>query len=128
VSRAVQRFAVRGAFGVVVLLFCAAPTPGDVGGCNQRAQELDPTAFFETKRGVDCERCRECNLSSKACDAACDGSGEDSFPRRCVPLVHDGEVCLRALLDASCDEYRGHMRDEGATTPTECNFCPTSAP
>lgn len=118
----------RAVVGFVVLAFCAAPVPGDVGGCNQRAQELDPEAFFAIKGGVDCEKCLGCSIESDTCDRACAGDVDTALPRGCVALVHDGEVCLRALLDASCDDYRGFVRDEAPTTPTECNFCPRSAP
>jgi hypothetical protein len=41
-----------------------------------------------------------------------------------VPLVHDGEVCLRALDDAACEDYLEYMSDVAPTVPTECNFCP----
>lgn len=112
----------------MVLAFCAAPVPGDVGGCSQRAQEMDVEAFFELKQGIDCERCQECGLDSGACERACSERTELIFPGGCVPLAHDGQVCLRALLAASCHEYRGHMRDQAATVPTECNFCPRNPP
>jgi hypothetical protein len=118
----------RALFGFVVLAFCAAPVPGDVGGCDQRAEELDPEIFLATKGGIDCSRCEECSLGSGACTRACQGVVDVALPRGCVPLVHDGEACLRRLLDASCDEYREFMLDEGPSTPTECNFCPRSEP
>jgi len=51
-----------------------------------------------------------------------------SFPERCLPLVHDGEVCLRALLNASCGDYSQYMSDDSPTAPTECNFCPEPPP
>lgn len=116
------------ALAFVVLAFCAAPVPGDVGGCNQRAQELDPETFFDVKDSIDCDRCTECGLRNDACARACEGTSGATLPQGCVALVHDGEVCLRALLDASCDDYRAFTRDEAPTTPTECNFCPRSAP
>jgi hypothetical protein len=49
------------------------------------------------------------------------------FPEGCAPLVHDGEVCLRALHFASCDAYRGYVDDAAPTVPTECDFCPGEA-
>lgn len=121
--------AARLSFLFAVLAFCAAPVPGDAGGCNQRPQELDAPAFFDRKQYIDCIQCRECGVTSAACEVAC-GPVMDvpAFPDGCIPLVHDGEVCLRALLVASCDEYREYTRDEGATTPTECNFCPRRSP
>jgi hypothetical protein len=42
-------------------------------------------------------------------------------------LVHDGEVCLNALDAASCDDYEQYVANQGATIPTECNFCPLDA-
>ena len=121
----VTRRSARLALGFVVLAFSTAPVPGDVGGCSQRAAELDPEAFFSSKQFIDCERCNECRIGTRTCERAC-GSElvQRSFPEGCVALVHDGEVCLRALLAASCDESRAYLRDEGATTPGECNFCP----
>jgi hypothetical protein len=119
---------VRVGVGFVVLAFCAAPVPGDVGGCSQRAQELDTAAFFEIKGSIDCEKCTACAIESETCARACRGEGNASLPRGCVALVHDGEVCLRALLDASCEDYEGFVRDQAPTTPTECNFCPRSVP
>ena len=112
-----------------MLLLLTAPTPGDVGGCGQARQRLDADIFFESKQAIDCERCSECRLTSDRCVESCaDESVEGDFPEGCVPLVHDGEVCLRRLLDASCDEYREYMDDEAAKAPTECNFCPPREP
>ena len=114
----------------VALLFCTAPTPGDIGGCGQRPAELDPEIFFLSKAAIDCQRCDECSLGTKACTVACDSQSTypKSFPERCLPLVHDGEVCLRALLNASCGDYGAYMSDDSPTAPTECNFCPEPAP
>jgi hypothetical protein len=95
----------------------------------QARQRLDEEVFFASKQGIDCERCGDCRLRTERCLAAC---GVEpvlaSFPEGCVPLVHDGEVCLRRLLDASCDEYAGYMNDAAAEVPTECNFCPPRNP
>ncbi len=114
--------------GVVALLFLAAPVAGDIGSCNESAGALDPTKFFEAKQATDCQRCMECGLHTNPCTAACGKSLlEDAFPTNCVPLVHDGEVCLDALLAASCSDYEGYVADQGATTPTECDFCPLSS-
>lgn len=113
------------ALACVALAFCAAPVPGDVGGCGQEAQELDSVTFFGTKQSIECENCRECGLGTAACQRACGGTlVQTMFPEDCVPLVHDGEVCLRALLMGSCEDYRGYMSDLAPTVPTECNFCP----
>ena len=125
-----SRERVRLVFCVLVLLFCTAPTPGDVGGCGQSPAELDPGTFFASKANIDCQRCQECGLTRAACDRACttDDGYPSSFPENCVPLVHDGEVCLRALLHASCDDYGSYMSDSSPRVPTECNFCPEPAP
>ena len=109
----------------IALLFCAAPVPGDVGGCGQAPSALDRRQFFESKRALDCVRCGECDVRSKRCEQACSPNPPlEELPRGCDPLEHDGDVCLRALLDASCEEYSTFLRDTGAETPTECNFCP----
>jgi hypothetical protein len=106
-------------------LCCAAPTAGDIGSCGQEAEELDPVKFFAQKGGIDRSRCEECGISSARCEARHAGELEATeFPEDCFPLVHDGEVCLRALLDAGCGDYEEYMRDVGPTVPTECNFCP----
>lgn len=114
---------------LAVLLFCTAPTPGDVGGCGQRAEELDPELFFRAKAATDCERCNECTLATTACSKACNSEGLlREFADDCLPLVHDGEVCLRALAAASCDDYERYVRDEQREVPSECNFCPERRP
>lgn len=125
-SGAVQRWHI--AAVLVVSLLVAAPTPGDIGGCGQTAQQLDPLVFFASKASIDCTRCQECGLTTDTCVEACDPNAPvaDAFPEGCVPLVHDGEVCLRALRNASCGDYAGYVSDDPNTrsTPTECNFCP----
>ncbi|HKO50491.1 MAG TPA: hypothetical protein VJV79_22365 [Polyangiaceae bacterium] len=117
-------------FFALVLLFCTAPTPGDVGGCGQKPAELDPGTFFASKANTDCQRCQECGLTRASCANACNApeSYPSAFPENCLPLVHDGEVCLRALLHASCDDYASYMSDSSPSVPTECNFCPEPAP
>jgi hypothetical protein len=105
-------------------LFCLAPTPGDIGGCGQAAQDLDPAAFFRSKQGIECTRCQECRIRTPACEAACSGAAlPEEFPVGCFPLVHDGTVCLRALIQASCDDHR-QFEAETPRVPSECNFCP----
>jgi hypothetical protein len=118
------------ALAVLAFVFCTAPTPGDIGGCGQRPQELDPEIFFQSKASIDCQRCGACGLATKSCKTACDAPATYpmSFPDRCLPLVHDGEVCLRALLNASCSDYGDYMSDTSPTAPTECNFCPEPPP
>lgn len=112
----------------VALTFCVAAVPGDIGGCGQPIQELDATVFFRAKAFIDCEKCETCSFRAEACARACDPDRVESakFPERCLPLVHDGEVCLRSLLDASCEEYTAYVRDRAPEVPTECNFCPAS--
>ena len=113
------------ALGLVALAFCAAPVPGDVGGCGQSPQELDPPTFFWSQQLTECEHCQSCDLKTAACARACgDVLVQSDFPKDCVPLVHDGEVCLRALQNGSCSDFREYMSDSAPTIPTECNFCP----
>jgi hypothetical protein len=111
---------------VVVGLLCAAPVPGDIGACGQPVQRLDAARFFASKKVIDCRKCKVCGLPTDACVAACaDGPPAiATFPDRCEPLVHDGEVCLRVLLEASCDEYGSIVSDAEPFVPTECDFCP----
>ena len=114
------------ALGFIALAFCAAPVPGDVGGCGQEPQELDPETFFWSLQNYECERCKDCDLTTRACERACqDELTESEFPKDCVPLVHDGEVCLRAIKDGSCGDYAEYMSDTAPSIPTECDFCPT---
>lgn len=110
---------------LALIFFCAAPTVGDIGSCGQSSDDLDPVKFFASKQEVDCEQCMSCGIDTNACTAAC-GNKQliTAFPDGCEPLVHDGEVCLDALLAASCSTYRAYVADQGATTPTECDFCP----
>lgn len=113
---------------LIVGLFCAAPVPGDIGGCGQSLAPLDAPTFFASKKAVDCQRCVECGLDTDACRKACDPRQPitQSFPIDCNPLVHDGEVCLDALDAASCSDYAGYMNDQHPTVPSECDFCPLS--
>ena len=110
----------------VLALLSLAPTPGDIGGCGQEPTLMDAPTFFSNKKSADCERCDECGLSTRACKDACNPSVPfaTEFPPGCLPLVHDGEVCLRALFHASCSDYSGFMSDLAPEVPSECNFCP----
>lgn len=124
-ARAVLSRPARLVFGFAVFAFCAAPVPGDAGGCNQEPEALDAGVFFAAKQSIDCSRCNDCALVSASCDAACAAANPtQSFPAGCVPLIHDGEVCLHALSIASCDDYESYVRDDAPATPTECEFCP----
>jgi hypothetical protein len=108
----------------LLLLVAIAPYPDPYGGCGQAAEELDAAAFFAAKADIDCARCVECGVDTRACVAACGAEPASAFPHGCRPLVHDGEVCLRRLRITDCDDYRAYLADDGALTPTECNFCP----
>ena len=128
-SRRTRRVIPSGAslgLALLAVLLCTAPTPGDVGGCGQPPRDLDPEAFFRNQRRIDCERCRQCGLLTERCTQACDRERPlpTEFPEGCYPLVHDGEVCLRALDAASCSDYAEFMRDAAPSVPSECNFCP----
>lgn len=106
---------------------CLAPTPGDIGGCGAPSSDLGARRFFAAKRATDCKHCRECSLATHQCAQSCQpgpDAGAAAFADNCFPLVHDGEVCLRALEVASCDDYRAFMSDDEPSVPTECNFCP----
>ncbi len=103
---------------------CMAPTPGDIGGCGQEAQDLDAPAFFLSLQSIQCDRCQECRIRTAVCEAACSGADvPEAFPEGCFPLVHDGTVCLRAMIQASCEDHREFAADP-PSVPTECNFCP----
>lgn len=108
---------------------CAAPTPGDIGGCGQPAVPLDPARFAQERQELDCERCTECNVRTYRCNEACTTAppSSDIFPAGCAPLIHDGFVCLRALEHASCEDYQDYLSDTAPTAPTECDFCSTEA-
>lgn len=111
-------------FWLAAALLCLAPTPGDIGGCGQEPEDLDPDTFFLSKQAIECSRCRECRIRTPACERVCAGAAvPEDFPAGCFPLVHDGTVCLRALTQASCDDHR-EFAAEPPTTPSECNFCP----
>jgi hypothetical protein len=111
--------------GFIALAFCAAPVPGDVGGCGQAAQQLDAQVFFSSLQDSECQQCRDCGIETAACQRACgDALVQSEFPKDCVPLVHDGEVCLRAIQQSSCGDARELMSDSSPSIPTECNFCP----
>jgi hypothetical protein len=113
---------------LAVVFFTAAPTAGDIGSCGQAEDDLDPARFFGAKQEVDCQRCADCELTSDACGKACSpGLLIREFPPGCVPLEHDGVVCIDALAAAGCGDYRRYMADEASTIPTECNFCPPQA-
>lgn len=113
----------------VGVLLCAAlslaPTVGDVGGCGTDPTLLEPEIYAYARKVRDCAKCQECGVGSMRCARACDEEAAPEFvlPPTCRPLLHDGEVCLRALDAASCETFARYVADEGATSPSECNFC-----
>jgi hypothetical protein len=111
--------------GALALLFGAAPTVGDVGSCGRAATDLDQQTFASARKAVDCRRCSECRLTSQICPSVCDPNvpSDVGWPATCHPLEHDGEVCLRALRAASCNDYAGFLSDVAPSVPTECDFC-----
>jgi hypothetical protein len=117
----------RGLRVAVVALLCMAPVPGDIGSCGQPVERLDAPRFFAGKKAVDCEHCRSCGLETSTCLDACsvEPPAVTTFPSGCVPLVHDGEVCLRKLLAAGCGEYANYVSEQ-PTVPSECDFCPVA--
>jgi hypothetical protein len=120
-GRRVLALLVTGLLGVLSM----APTPGDVGGCGREPALLDERGYASTRRSTDCTRCRECGLTSARCLAACDPTtaAAIAFPPGCVPLVRDGEVCIRALRVASCEDYAAYLSDTAPSVPSECDFC-----
>jgi hypothetical protein len=118
---------------VLAVVFGAAPTVGDVGACGEAASSLDLKAFAAQRKALDCQRCGDCGLTTQACASACDRQAPSpvSFPATCFPLQHDGDVCLRALEAASCQDYASFVSDDAPTVPSECDFChvvPDAAP
>jgi hypothetical protein len=109
----------------LAVAFGAAPTVGDVGACGRMAVELDSKTFATARKNLDCERCQECGLSSQTCQNACDPNAPSNvgWPGTCHPLQHDGDVCLRALHAAGCNDYAAYVDDTAPTVPTECDFC-----
>jgi hypothetical protein len=113
------------ALAALLILSAGAPTVGDLGSCGQDAVLLDTNKFFEQKEAIDCQKCTDCAIFTKACDKACDNKLDVvPFPKDCFPLVHDGEVCVHALEASKCGDYETFMADEGALIPNECDFCP----
>ncbi len=113
------------AAAVVLAVLAMAPTPGDVGGCGKSPTPLDERSFAAARKLTDCRRCSGCSLGSERCRRTCDGAIPPAvaFPGGCQPLLHDGEVCLRALQVASCARYSLYMADDRASVPSECDFC-----
>jgi hypothetical protein len=129
VSRVRRHAAFRLGFVLALAAVCAAPTPGNIGGCGQHPDVLDADTFFELKRERDCQKCGECHFTSDYCSTVCSADYQaPTLPEGCVPLVHDGEVCLDALEAAGCGEYEQYTRDQDRLLPSECQFCPEVTP
>jgi hypothetical protein len=118
-----------GVLAIATLLFVAAPTVGDVGGCGRTASDLDPALFARARKVIDCSRCGECGFASDHCARACDTSKQSDvvFPPTCHPLLHDGEACIRALKAAPCGDYGSYVDDLSPSVPSECDFCHLAA-
>jgi hypothetical protein len=118
-----QRF--KTACAMVLALFVMAPTVGDIGGCGGTNDRLDARKFFAARYRLECDRCRECGWTTRACLRACDRRTvvPSTFPNGCEPVVHDGEVCLNALEALDCAGF-GEVVDPAPIVPTECDFCP----
>jgi hypothetical protein len=118
----------------VVCLIALAPlllatTPGDIGGCGEEVKDLDQVAFAKERKNLDCQRCQDCVLWTRRCDVACDEAKQPSaLPTTCRPLERDGQVCIRALEDATCAEYATFVSDGAPLTPSECEFCVGATP
>jgi hypothetical protein len=118
----------------VAILFLApliaAPTAGDIGSCGSAAEPLGAPEFFVARLSLECERCKDCGYGSRTCVLVCDQVAKKSYPRAfpegCRPVVHDGEVCLRAIEALSCNAF-GDLVSDAPIVPTECDFCPASA-
>jgi hypothetical protein len=111
-----------------LLALSLAPVAGDVGSCGSPAVDLDPAKFFALEYGIQCKKCLGCGIDTARCAELCAGPPEGAaFPLACFPTVHDGEVCIRALDAAGCDEMALYVADEGAVIASECDFCPESA-
>jgi hypothetical protein len=117
------------AAAVLVLVGGLGAVPGDVGGCGAGDEELDPPRFYAQVRAAECQQCQRCAIESSTCLEACAASEPvpEEFPEGCVPLVHDGWVCLRALQSASCRAFAEYVDERDARMPTECDFCPEEA-
>lgn len=110
---------------LLALVFGAGPTVGDIGSCNDQASALDLSTFQAERKAVDCLRCRQCGLTTMWCTAACNPGARSpvTWPDSCLPLAHDGVVCIDALQAASCGDYASYVSDTSPTVPTECDFC-----
>ncbi len=118
---------------VALAALMVAPTPGDVGGCGQPAEDLDAPLFLRAMNDTDCRRCEDCGIVTATCAMACAKLEVPArLPAGCAPLAHDGEACLRRLQAESCRAYGDYVADRGGERvplldrprPSECLFCP----
>jgi hypothetical protein len=116
---------VRRALGLTLILALGTgPTVGDIGGCGGAATEMSEETYALARKNLDCRRCRECGIATERCRRACEDKKPDTeLPATCRPLRRDGDVCVRALRAASCEDYASFMDDVAPTNPTECDFC-----
>jgi len=118
-------------FVSVIALLCAAPTVGDIGSCDERADPLGAPEFFGARVDLECGRCNDCGLSTRECTNVClqakNKTFPHGFPEGCHPVIHDGEVCLHALDALSCSGFADVVSD-APIVPTECDFCPPPPP
>lgn len=111
--------------GATLAALCMAPTVGDIGGCGTTAEAIAPERYESARKQLDCSRCSQCSIATARCQRACDPAQASDIvlPATCKPLVHDAEVCLRALLAKSCDDFAKTVADTSPETPSECLFC-----
>jgi hypothetical protein len=109
---------------IAIVVLGTGPTVGDIGGCGATATEMSEETYAAARRNLDCRRCKECAIATERCRRACeDKTPETDLPATCRPLRRDGDVCVRALRAASCEDYASFMDDVSPTNPTECDFC-----
>lgn len=118
------------ACAALAVAFAMGPTPGDVGACGRTAEELDRNNYAEARKITECERCQKCGIDGARCQQACDPAKPPTvaLPATCRPVLHDGEVCLRALAAASCGTFATYVDDVAPVSPTECDFCKVAPP
>lgn len=113
-------------FVVAVLgLLCMAPTPGDIGGCGDAPTEIPSSRYVAARKRLECDRCGSCGIVNARCERACNPkvASDVALPVTCRPLVHDVDVCLRALITASCSTFAAAVDDDAPISPSECLFC-----
>ena len=125
-----DRMSLGAAFVLALLaLLTAAPTAGDIGGCGAEVEALDVERFAGDERTLVCQKCASCRLLTTRCTLACNGNpaANAPLPSDCVPLVHDGAVCLRAIDEADCSAFAQYVADRSPSMPGECAFCKKKA-